>query len=235
MEKSNVYQKVSAVMASVEYLKKDGNVSYGSTSYNYLSEEKITSAIRKSMIEQGLIMYPVKTRIKDDAISFEKVVVTYRVVNVEDKEDYIEIQVGGKGQDRGDKSMYKAMTGAFKYAQRQTFMISTGDDPDKTHSDEFIIKDGNGNVDTKATKMANAMGETKGVPVKDLLRKQIKWIMNELSMGFSEFNEKVMKLKTGEIENLSQAKLAEIKTSLWNHYANDVDLVKVKEDKKNEK
>ncbi len=30
------------------------------------------------------------------------------------------------------------MTGAFKYAQRQTFMIPTGDDPDKVSSDELV-------------------------------------------------------------------------------------------------
>jgi hypothetical protein len=231
-KKKNVYQKISCVMASVEYLKKDGNVSYGSTSYNYLSEEKITSSIRKAMIEQGLTMYPVKTEIIPDQPSFEKAVVTYRIVNNDNPEDFIEVQVGGKGQDRGDKSMCKAMTGAFKYAQRQTFMISTGDDPDKVHSNEFSVTDGNGNLDFKATEMANAIGDTKNMKVKEVLQKQIKFLTDKLSMGRTAFNENVYDLTDSTINDLPQNTLAEIKTSLYNNWANGVDLVKVKKEVK---
>ena len=39
--------------------------------------------------------------------------------------------------DTGDKDSNKAMTAAFKYALRQTLMIETGDDPDKTPNGEF--------------------------------------------------------------------------------------------------
>lgn len=130
-------KKIIKVMKAVEYLKKDGKVQYGSTKYNYLSEEKITASVRDAMIEQGLIMYPKHTEIKEDSPKFEKIVVTYCIT---DGENAIEIQTAGKGQDVGDKSIYKAMTGAFKYAQRQTFMISTGDDPDKDSS-EKLAKD----------------------------------------------------------------------------------------------
>ena len=40
-----------------------------------------------------------------------------------------------------NKAIYKAMTGAFKYALRQTFIIETGDDPDKTPSTELEGKE----------------------------------------------------------------------------------------------
>ena len=45
------------------------------------------------------------------------------------------VKVLGDGADTGDKASYKAMTGAMKYALRQTFVIETGDDPDDTPSD----------------------------------------------------------------------------------------------------
>jgi hypothetical protein len=43
----------------------------------------------------------------------------------------------GHGADTGDKGIYKAMTGAEKYAIMKTFLVSTGDDPE---ADEKVDK-----------------------------------------------------------------------------------------------
>lgn len=139
-----VAKKISEVMKQVEYLKKDGKVAYGSTRYNYLSEEKITSEIRKAMADVGLIIYPSKMEIvseqevntRSGKVRVLNIVAAYHIKDIESGE-FIEIQTLGEGMDSGDKAIYKAMTGAYKYAQRQTFMIPTGDDPDKVSSDEL--------------------------------------------------------------------------------------------------
>lgn len=39
--------------------------------------------------------------------------------------------VSGEGMDKGDKAGYKAYTGALKYYLANTFMVATGDDPEK--------------------------------------------------------------------------------------------------------
>lgn len=41
----------------------------------------------------------------------------------------------GEGIDKGDKGIYKAMTGALKYYLADTFMVATGDDPEKDSPD----------------------------------------------------------------------------------------------------
>jgi len=43
---------------------------------------------------------------------------------------FVDCQALGEGADSGDKSVPKAMTGAYKYALRQTFCLETGNDPD---------------------------------------------------------------------------------------------------------
>jgi hypothetical protein len=48
----------------------------------------------------------------------------------------MDIQTLGEGSDTGDKTLNKCMTAAYKYAIRQTLMISTGDDPDAIPSNE---------------------------------------------------------------------------------------------------
>jgi len=141
----SVPQKMLEVMKKVEYLQKDGQVAYGSTRYNYLSEEKITSELRKAFVEVGLVVYPVKMEVlgerevdtKSGKAIVTNILATYRIQDTESGE-YVEVQALGEGMDNGDKNVNKAMTGAFKYMQRQSFMIPTGDDPDHTSSEELL-------------------------------------------------------------------------------------------------
>lgn len=44
---------------------------------------------------------------------------------------YEETVITGEGIDKGDKAGYKAYTGALKYYLANTFMVATGDDPEK--------------------------------------------------------------------------------------------------------
>ncbi len=55
--------------------------------------------------------------------------------------------VTGEGIDKGDKAGYKADTGALKYYLANTFMVATGDDPEKESPDNKM----NNKVDKKAT------------------------------------------------------------------------------------
>lgn len=49
--------------------------------------------------------------------------------------------VSGEGMDVGDKSGYKAYTGALKYYLANTFMVATGDDPEKDEEKAAEKKD----------------------------------------------------------------------------------------------
>ena len=62
--------------------------------------------------------------------------ITYRFVNVDKPEEFIEIKSYGDGIDSGDKAPGKAMTYGDKYALMKGYKISTGDDPDKDASPE---------------------------------------------------------------------------------------------------
>lgn len=44
---------------------------------------------------------------------------------------YETTDITGEGMDKGDKAGYKAYTGALKYFLADTFMVATGDDPEK--------------------------------------------------------------------------------------------------------
>jgi len=55
----NIFQKISAVMQDVQYLCKDDHVKFGTTDYKAISEEKVTSTVRESLIKNGIAIIPV--------------------------------------------------------------------------------------------------------------------------------------------------------------------------------
>lgn len=133
---ANIHQKILEVMKSIEYLNKDDAVKYGSTAYRAMSEEKVTMTVRKELIKQGLVVYPIKQEvIKDGNITTTNT--TYRMVNTDDPADYIELASSGQGADTQDKGVGKAMTYSFKYLLLRTFAIPTGEDPDKIASEQI--------------------------------------------------------------------------------------------------
>lgn len=147
----SLFEKILGVMDDVQYLRKDGEVSTGKNSKGYkaITEEKVTTAVRASMLKYGIIIVPVEqeydrtdTVIKDsygnEKINRLATVATkYRIQNVDDKKDYLIAVSNGEGADTQDKGVGKAMTYAYKYLLLRTFGIPTGEDPDKVASDVF--------------------------------------------------------------------------------------------------
>lgn len=135
-KKLNLHQKMFEVMKNIEYLKKDDTVKYGSTAYKAMSEEKVTMTVRKELINQGIIVYPIEQSVEKDG-SITTTNTRYKMVNVDDPDDYIILASSGQGADTQDKGVGKAMTYSFKYMLLRTFAIPTGEDPDKVASEKL--------------------------------------------------------------------------------------------------
>lgn len=133
--KVGLYQKMLAVYKAVDYLQKDDQVSYKNTNYKAISEEKVTSAVRKALVENNLIVFPIEQEHKKDG-NLTTVNVKYKIVDCETGEYEILVS-SGTGVDTQDKGVGKAMTYAFKYLFLRTFAIPTGEDPDKISSAEL--------------------------------------------------------------------------------------------------
>lgn len=163
---ANIYQKINEVMKNIEYLAKDGKVEFGTTKYKAISEEKVTTAVREQLVKQGIVIIPIQQEsLNKELIRTEKSVnmltsvhVRYRIQNIDDVNDFIEVESNGTGVDTQDKGVGKAMTYAYKYMLLRTFAIPTGEDPDKISSaetDEKIKKE----VETEQEKVISKSKE----------------------------------------------------------------------------
>ena len=145
---ANIYQKINEVMKNIEYLTKDDQVAFGTTKYKAISEEKVTTAVREQLVKQGIVIIPVQqesenkelTRTEKSVNMLTSVHTRYRIQNIDDVNDFIEVESNGTGVDTQDKGVGKAMTYAYKYMLLRTFAIPTGEDPDKISSAETDAK-----------------------------------------------------------------------------------------------
>lgn len=150
----NLYEKIVEIMKDVHYLQKDDTVGTGKSSYKAISEQKVTSAVRNSLIKHKVVVIPVKQDRREVYTEYEKentyqgtiekkqrlmteVDVTYRIINADAPDEFIEAVSSGSGVDSQDKGIGKAMTYAHKYLMLRTFAIPTGEDPDKEHNDDL--------------------------------------------------------------------------------------------------
>lgn len=119
-------KKLAKVMAIVESIPKTGYNAHHK--YDYATERDITAAVRHHLAEQNVFVFPsvVSSEVKGD-ITYAKVKFTLEDGDSGEKRECI---IEGAGQDKGDKGLYKAYTGATKYFLLKAFLMPTGDDPE---------------------------------------------------------------------------------------------------------
>jgi hypothetical protein len=140
--KMKLYQKIWAVMGAVNFVKKDGEVNFGE-SYKYATEAAIKKAVHAALVEHRLLFLPKKTDLIEQSAEtvqdkYGKPKRGFRST-VDLHYEFIDIDTGygepfsihGAGSGSDEKSIYKAFTGAYKYAFHLSLSIPTGDDPEK--------------------------------------------------------------------------------------------------------
>lgn len=73
-----------------------------------------------------------------------------------------ETVITGEGIDKGDKAGYKAYTGALKYYLANTFMVATGDDPEKDSPAETMNKKTEKKATAKQIELCKQIAEKMG-------------------------------------------------------------------------
>lgn len=143
-------QRVLAVMQSIGDVDKSDHMSGGGMSYNFRGIERIAPRVRDACIEHGLLILPRFARLTSvDRASVEKfdnqgkskgqsvtrvasVSMSYRFVNVDNPDDFLDVEMVGEANDTLDKAVTKALTSCHKYLLLQSFVIGdAASDPDR--------------------------------------------------------------------------------------------------------
>lgn len=145
----NIYEKMLAITSELTKVAKNLEVGFGANKYKAVGEADILATVRPLEVKYKIYSFPINRKVIETGELetknggknlFLRIETTYRFVNVEKPEEFIEITSYGDGVDPQDKSVGKAMTYADKYALMKAYKIMTGDDPDQFASEELSKK-----------------------------------------------------------------------------------------------
>lgn len=147
---NGIYKAISAVLSDVGAVGKDGQNTFDK--YKYRSIDAVMNAMHPAMAKHGVFVTPeVLEQSREERSSKNGGVLIYSITKVKytfytADGSSVTATVIGEGMDKGDKSMNKAMSAAFKYALFQVFCIPTEEfvdsetespEPEKDHSNEM--------------------------------------------------------------------------------------------------
>ena len=129
MENAKIYKAICGVMEDVGAVKKTDENTFDH--YKYRGIDAVMNALQPAMVKNHVFVTPeVIEQKREDRLSKKGEPMIYSVTTVKytfytDDGSSVSAVVMGEAMDRGDKSMNKAMSAAFKYACFQTFCIPT--------------------------------------------------------------------------------------------------------------
>lgn len=148
----NIFQRMSEITNELTAVAKNLQVGEGRSSYKAVGEADVLAAVRPLEHKYGVYSYPVdreivESRVLTSTSTYQgntketqklmmRIKTTYRFVNIDKPEEYIDHVAYGDGVDPQDKAPGKAMTYADKYALLKGYKVITGEDPDQFKSDD---------------------------------------------------------------------------------------------------
>lgn len=149
----NIFERIACITAELGPLEKDLIVGTGDKAYKAASEGAVLAVVKP--LEEKYRVMSYATNRQQTSVILEReytwngerrtarlvkvdVTATYRFVNIDNPQEYVETVAFGTGIDTYDKAPGKAMTYSDKYALMKMYKMSTGvaNDPDSCASPE---------------------------------------------------------------------------------------------------
>lgn len=149
IKEMNIFERMLNITNEISKVNKNLTVGEGKSKYKAVGEADILKAVKELEYKYRVYSYPANREILESSMYtttnsygdeknniFSRIKTTYRFVNIDNKDDYIETVTFAEGIDTQDKGSGKAMTYSDKYALMKSYKIITGEDPDQNPSEE---------------------------------------------------------------------------------------------------
>lgn len=135
---ANVYKKIANIQQAIHTVIKGGYNDFHK--YKFARERDVVAEVKPLLGKEGLCI--THSLVKEEEVPhgstkagsekyLTKLTLRFRITNVDDKDDFVEADGIGYGQDGEDKGAPKAYTMALKYFLSKQFLIETGDDAEE--------------------------------------------------------------------------------------------------------
>lgn len=174
-----IFAAICGVMKDVGAVGKDSENTFDR--YKFRGIDAVMNALYPAMVKNRLFVVPeVLEQSREDRLSKKGDPLIYSVSKVKytfyaEDGSHVSAVVIGEGMDRGDKSMNKAMSAAFKYACFQTFCIPTDEMKDSEKDSPELARD---------PKMMETISEKDVAILNNMLTdEQAEWVLNTMHIS----------------------------------------------------
>jgi hypothetical protein len=142
---ASLFKRMAEVMDAVDRIPKRGKNSFHG--YQYATEADVSDAVRRELAKRDIAVFVSSHMIEARKIESSKgrptiltdVAVEMTFACGETGATWT-VAAAGTGEDGSDKGIYKAITGAVKYALMKSLLIPTGDDPEDDSKGKPALK-----------------------------------------------------------------------------------------------
>lgn len=152
IKEMNIFEKLSNITNEISKVNKNLTVGEGKSSYKAVGEADVLKAVKELEFKYRVYSYPANREVLESTMFtttnnygeknniFSRIKTTYRFVNIDKPDEYIETITFAEGIDTQDKGAGKAMTYSDKYALMKSYKMITGEDPDQNPSEDGYKK-----------------------------------------------------------------------------------------------
>lgn len=235
---NGIYKAIAAVLSDVGAVGKDGQNAFDK--YRYRSIDAVMNAMHPAMAKYGVFVMPeVLEQSREERGSRSGGVLIYSIIKVRytfyaEDGSSLTATVIGEGMDKGDKSVNKAMSAAFKYALFQVFCIPTDEFSDSEDESPEARQKPKNKIDEYAKREAQKAGSNAKKQIDDAAYK--KKILDKLKKNYSpESLEKIAsRYEKEKIDDLSVDELKNLVENIMSKIEEKGKIDSKKEEKKNE-
>lgn len=122
----NIHQRLNAVMADVNYIKKDKKIEIGKGSYSVTGHDAVTKLIHPLLVKHKISLIPTVVEMTQEG-NRTRVLMSFDWVNIDDPKDYFTNQCVSYGVDNQDKGPGKSISYAQRFITLKTLHLETGE------------------------------------------------------------------------------------------------------------
>ncbi len=195
--------KLAKVLGEIHTIPKEGYNPH--FDYKYVREDTLTEVIRPLLSKWGISLVFGCVKVEDLATGDDRGTWTRiwcKFTLMDSDGNKMSVLCPGEGTDakHPDKALYKAMTGATKYFLYKTFLVSTGDDPERDDDPSSTTPPKGGRKGKDNTKKNTQTPPKQDANTPDMMTSDQLDKLKELSEGNNNFTEQLVKVLAKIIE-----------------------------------
>jgi len=144
----NIHQRLNAIMAEVNYIKKDKKIKFSGQGFSVTGHDSVTKLVHSLLVKHGISLIPSVKDMSQDG-NRTRVEMSFDWINIDDPSDLFTNTCVAYGIDTQDKGPGKSISYCQKYIVLKTLHLETGEKDIEEDNADFAPKNKQQKMESK--------------------------------------------------------------------------------------